>query len=438
MELRICTEWQQGKSLKECNKYMFENEIATDVGFEVGPQDGNQALVRAHKFILIARSAVFEAMFCGGLAESKMDSNSVIAITDVEVDIFRQLLRFMYCEEATVSADTALPLMYAAKKYLILDLVDQCQKFLQANLTIENVCCILELSLAFDELQLRDRCLTFISKYTVDVLRSQNFLQLSRTTLLEIVRMDCLTISELSLCNACILWARHQIQEESGDHAHSTPSDASIRDALGSVLYRIRFSNMDQVEFSRKFGKSELLSSDEKLSLYYYFNVREEKENLVFDSATRRAHEDVVCRFTSLSSGAWIMNGKVDAIDFMTDKEVILIGLGIYGSPSPAVHDISIEIWTGKILLCIVATKFESLGSTDPIKVNLGQKVKIKPNINNTIVCMIKGPNTLYGCNGEKKVASGGVTFVFSASLKCTGRSSHEVGQIPQLYFTCS
>lgn len=93
MELRTCAEWQHGKSLKECNKYMLENEIATDVCFEVGPRDGHQGLVRAHKYILIARSAVFEAMFCGGMSESKADANSKIPITDVEVEIFQELLR---------------------------------------------------------------------------------------------------------------------------------------------------------------------------------------------------------------------------------------------------------------------------------------------------------------------------------------------------------
>lgn len=95
MELRTSAEWQHGKSLKECNKYMLENEIATDVCFEVGPRDGHQGLVRAHKYILIARSAVFEAMFCGGMSESKADANSKIPITDVEVEIFEELLRWM-------------------------------------------------------------------------------------------------------------------------------------------------------------------------------------------------------------------------------------------------------------------------------------------------------------------------------------------------------
>ena len=86
-------EWQMGKSVVECNRYMFEHEIATDVVFEVGPPDGVVGTVRAHKYMLIARSAVFEAMFCSGLAESQATHGSKIAITDVDVGIFREMLR---------------------------------------------------------------------------------------------------------------------------------------------------------------------------------------------------------------------------------------------------------------------------------------------------------------------------------------------------------
>jgi BTB/POZ domain len=86
-------EWQMGKSVVECNKYMFEHEIATDVVFEVGPPDGVVGMVRAHKYMLIARSAVFEAMFCSGLAESHASHDTKIPITDVDVGIFREMLR---------------------------------------------------------------------------------------------------------------------------------------------------------------------------------------------------------------------------------------------------------------------------------------------------------------------------------------------------------
>lgn len=92
--MRAKAEWQFGKSIVQCNRYMLDNEINTDVCFEVGPPEGcQQGLIRAHKFVLISRSAVFEAMFCGGMSESRAEPDFKIPITDVDVNIFRELLK---------------------------------------------------------------------------------------------------------------------------------------------------------------------------------------------------------------------------------------------------------------------------------------------------------------------------------------------------------
>ena len=72
---------------------MLEHKIATDVCFEVGPPDGVVGLVQAHKYVLVSRSSVFEAMFCGDMAESKASSDVKIPVTDIEVPVFRELLR---------------------------------------------------------------------------------------------------------------------------------------------------------------------------------------------------------------------------------------------------------------------------------------------------------------------------------------------------------
>jgi hypothetical protein len=65
---------------------MFEHEIACDVTFVVGP---TKDTVHAHKYVLISRSPVFYAMFCGPMAESGGD----VVIPDVDLRAFRSLLR---------------------------------------------------------------------------------------------------------------------------------------------------------------------------------------------------------------------------------------------------------------------------------------------------------------------------------------------------------
>jgi len=88
--------WQENKSLRERNRYMLDNEIACDVSFEIcspGGSTANVVLVRAHKAFLVAASPVFEAMFCGGMAEARPNSGNV-KIPDIEEKTFIEMLRF--------------------------------------------------------------------------------------------------------------------------------------------------------------------------------------------------------------------------------------------------------------------------------------------------------------------------------------------------------
>lgn len=82
--------WQATKSsLKERFAFLFNNELLSDVRFIVGK--GRQAQrIPAHKFVLAAGSAVFDAMFNGGMATTSAE----IELPDVEPAAFLALLRW--------------------------------------------------------------------------------------------------------------------------------------------------------------------------------------------------------------------------------------------------------------------------------------------------------------------------------------------------------
>jgi len=84
--------WQEERTVLECNRYMLENEVATDVCFEVGPPDGVLVNIRAHRYMLISRSTVFEAMFCSGMSECNSGPDQKIRINDIEANTFKDLL----------------------------------------------------------------------------------------------------------------------------------------------------------------------------------------------------------------------------------------------------------------------------------------------------------------------------------------------------------
>lgn len=68
--------------------------------------------IPAHKYVLATGSSVFHAMFFGGLAESDAQIN----VPDVEPAAFLILLKYLYCDEITLEADTVLATLYVAKK----------------------------------------------------------------------------------------------------------------------------------------------------------------------------------------------------------------------------------------------------------------------------------------------------------------------------------
>lgn len=83
--------WQTGKPLSECVERMLDDEIATDVNIIIkSPVEGEPDIkIATHKFMLCARSPVFEAMFSGSYLESKGE----VLINDAEPGSFRDMLR---------------------------------------------------------------------------------------------------------------------------------------------------------------------------------------------------------------------------------------------------------------------------------------------------------------------------------------------------------
>lgn len=68
------------------------------------------------------------------------------------------LFRYLYCDEIRLEPDTVLATLYAAKKYLVPHLAQQCVKFLEVSLTARNACLLLSQSRLFEEPELMTRC----------------------------------------------------------------------------------------------------------------------------------------------------------------------------------------------------------------------------------------------------------------------------------------
>jgi len=247
----------------------------------------------------------------------------------------------VYYDNVEISPETAPSLMYAAKKYLLPKLSKACGVLLQTSVKIENVCYLLDQSILLSEENLRDDCLTFISSNSSEIFKTEEFLDSSRQALGAILKIEGMMSKESVVYQSSENWAKHQL------HVHKSienPSDEEIRETLGSLLYDIRFPTMDPEEFADLVGKKGVLTDKEKSSIYLYFIKKENIENLGFNVNKRFREERFVDRTITLLTDQWHTAPITEAVDFTTNREVMLSGLGLFTGFNGVAYDVDIEI----------------------------------------------------------------------------------------------
>ena len=125
---------------------MANNDLFSDVKFVVrksGGESESKQVIPAHKFVLSIGSPVFEAMFYGELAETRLP--------DCEYESLLELFRYMYSDEVNLSRNNVMAVLYLAKKYMVPSLAEKCTEYLQENLDPSNVFSILPSAQKYEE-----------------------------------------------------------------------------------------------------------------------------------------------------------------------------------------------------------------------------------------------------------------------------------------------
>ncbi|XP_037824639.1 BTB/POZ domain-containing protein 6-A-like [Lucilia sericata] len=262
--------------------HLFDAKKFTDCHFVIVDSEQNQITISAHKIILLAASPVFERMFYGSMAEK----DDPIVITDIQVEVFQSMLKYIYSGCIDIkSVDLALQLYYAAKKYLLKQLMEKCIVFLSANLNPQNVCQIFEFSEFFDEPSLKQKCSEFISDRTREVLADASFSDIKMSTMVFILDQDKLNINtELDLFNALrrlaikkeLLKDKDPPNTEQNSTQNSSEIDHSINCEnekwLKEAVRRIRFLTMTPQEFAEGPARSNLLDKQDIVHIFINLN----------------------------------------------------------------------------------------------------------------------------------------------------------------------
>lgn len=143
---------------------LFESQRFSDVTLSVGGRE-----FQAHKALLAARSPVFAAMFEHEMEERK---HNRVDITDVDHEVLREMLRFIYTGKTNNLEKMADDLLAAADKYAMERLKVMCEEALCANLSIENAADVLILADLHSAEQLKAQAIDFINIHATDVMET--------------------------------------------------------------------------------------------------------------------------------------------------------------------------------------------------------------------------------------------------------------------------
>ncbi|KAG8184549.1 hypothetical protein JTE90_012638 [Oedothorax gibbosus] len=143
---------------------LFENQKFSDVILSV---EGKEFCV--HKAILAARSPVFAAMFEHDMEESKQNR---VEITDMEADVLKALLQFIYTGRVHKLDNWADELLAAADKYALDRLKVLCEEELCQNLSVESAAESLVLADLHNAEQLKTYTIDFINSHAQEIMET--------------------------------------------------------------------------------------------------------------------------------------------------------------------------------------------------------------------------------------------------------------------------
>ncbi|XP_073354812.1 BTB/POZ and MATH domain-containing protein 2-like [Aegilops tauschii subsp. strangulata] len=136
---------------------LLKSKDAADLTFQVGGE-----IFPAHRCVLAARSSVFKAELLGAMEES---SSSAIKIYDMEPDVFKALLHFIYTDKVSPVIDVAMAshLLVAADRYNIGSLKQICEEKLCCHIDSNMVATSLAIAEQHGFPRLKEACLLFLA-----------------------------------------------------------------------------------------------------------------------------------------------------------------------------------------------------------------------------------------------------------------------------------
>lgn len=215
-----------------------EREQQGDVIFLFDAGVDKFTTIIAHRSVLSAGSDVFKAIF-----NDVPQGEGEFIVKGVSKMVFKEFMKYFYPSgEVKLSMEMVFDLLTLGNRYNVQKCIDGCTQFVIRNLTIENVCSVLERAKSKSQTKLIKECEIFIIVNTEAVLKSLNFLACDKDVLAHILKLNMLSVPESSVFETCMAWVKVKSSQ-------TTLTKKIIETYLGDLFYEIRFRSITYSEF---------------------------------------------------------------------------------------------------------------------------------------------------------------------------------------------
>ena len=419
--------WQTKRpTISERTKFMFNNELLSDVKFVAAASNSesesrkSQKSIPAHKFVLAISSPVFYAMFYGEMAETA----STIELPDCDYESLLELFRYLYSDEVNLTGSNVMQVLYLANKYLVPSLADKCTEYLREHLEASNVFSILPQAQKFEDKDLEERCWSVIESHTGEAVTSDDFVTLERSIVESVVKRERLTVKEVDLFKAVDRWASKEVERQG-----LTPNGEFKRKILGEEIVKsVRFPLMSQKEFASVVFDLDILTKKETGLMFKHYSDVHVKSPLPFMASPRiwpfphRCYRFAVVNPPQVSSGPWVHLGTIPyTLKLTVNKPVMLYGVQHFGSEG-GLYTVSLKVKDTRSGCYLV----QQSGSHSSVKdekdafygfdVMFDCPVSLEQDRGYEFVAISKGPVSWYGEHREESDDFQGIRFSFDFS----------------------
>ncbi|KAJ6237904.1 btb (poz) domain-containing 2a-related [Anaeramoeba flamelloides] len=281
------------------SKYINNSKYA-DVLFLVGEESTK---IYAHKFILASTSPIW-AQECFPKSGSVPSLSNPISVPSISPQAFLCILNYAYTSRVDLTMENALGVLQASGYYELGDLKTKSAQWLTEILNADNCCVLLEQSLKVDSKFLRDQCIGYIEKNSLEILTGskEQISTLSKETIIEIYSLKKLIgISEIELFRVAVQWATKSCKKKS-----LTINTENLRGELEGILDHIQFQLMSKLDLEQVL-ESKLLPEHQLLSVC--FQIINKTHTPRFRKKKKRKHINVLL-LSAESNSSWAEDVK--------------------------------------------------------------------------------------------------------------------------------